>query len=805
MSPNIQIDGQTRESPDISKASSIAEVQAALAHLGDQEAIVTTRLNSLIASQKDLSRDLARLDLLRAHLGSQVATTRAVSNGMLSDAASTAKRISGAVKRLDLEQSRVRATLEVVEQVTELKACVLGVAGSMGGPQDWETAAVYLSRASKIPRDIITGQFAEETVPTAEVPDPPSVTLEAAAESLCGLFTREFEKAAKEGDGAKVTRFFKLFPLIGKLDVGLDIYGRYVCQGVASRARTNLHAGTGGNQRKDGFFYANALTKLFEHIAQIVDGHGSLVERHYGAGRMVKVIERLQKEADIQGGIILDTWADERHINRRLTDIKSYAFSFLVQSFLPTPRAAVGVQRANSPAHRDGTGGGRPSEDEGVDMKETDGLLSEIGVMLGRWSLYSRFLASKCREDPNAASLSLPSVLSDSQLSKKVADHLTNAFNAMTTFFFRRSVEKAFQLDEPPAELSLSVGSSLQSNPPYITSAVDDVMYIVNKVLQRSLATSQAAVVSSVIPTVGRVLGSDFVGMIQRKMRDESYPKGAVQGAPPPEDKVVAFLVLINNLDVATDYTKRIVQGRLELAPSSGPTHEEDGPSAPLTELFPFGNEAAVAANALKSMESSFAGKTSELIGDGIQATFNQVVKPRLRPMLADAFRDIDYTLKEEELMERSRNEDENGDRDESIDEDTVKHRFERGWDSLIKPLNRILTERNSDKLLSTTASYLGRMLEKRIWNYYGRVNELGAVRLERDVASVVSTVIRGGRYGIRDAFMKCTQICLVMNMEEDEWDELKTAADSESEGEMHWKLSADERNKARAMIKESR
>ncbi|KAI9769176.1 MAG: hypothetical protein M1839_003780 [Geoglossum umbratile] len=808
MSSHTQIDSQIQESLDISKASSITEIQAALAHLSDQEATVTARLNSLVASQKDLSRDLGQLDLLRAHLGSQVAATRSVSNGMLSDAASTAKRISSAVKRLDLEQSRVKATLEVVEQVTELKACILGVTGSMGGPQDWETAAVYLSRASKIPKDIINGQFAEETVPTAEVPDPPRVTLEAAAESLCGLFIREFEKAAKEGDGAKVTRFFKLFPLIGKSDVGLDIYGRYVCQGVASRARTNLHAGTGGNQRKDSFFYANALTKLFEHIAQIVDGHGSLVERHYGMGRMVKVIERLQKEADVQGGIILDTWADERHIDRKLTDIKSYAFSFLVQSFLPAPRAAAGAQRANSPAHRDGTGSGRPSEDEGVNMKEIDGLLSEAGVMLGRWSLYSRFLASKCKdhqqEDPDAVMLSLPPVLSNSQLSKKVTDRLISAFNAMTTFFFRRSVEKAFQLDEPPAGLSLSVGSSSQSNPPYITSAVDDVMYIVNKVLQRSLATSQSAVVSSVIPTVGRVLGSDFVGMIQRKMRDESYPKGAVQGALPPEDKVVAFLVLINNLDVATDYTKRIVQGRLEIAPPSGPTNEEDGPPAPLAELFPFSNDAMVTANALRSMESSFAGKTSELIGDGTQATFNQVVKPRLRPILADAFRDIDYMLKEEELAERNRNNDDGGDRDDAIDEDTVKRRFEQGWDSLIKPLNRILTERNFDKLLSTTAAYLGKMLEKRIWNYYGRVNELGAVRLERDVAGVVSTVIRGGRYGIREVFIKCTQICLVMNMEEDEWDELKTTGD-ESGGEMHWKLSVDERNKARVMIKESR
>lgn len=376
----------------ISQVTSVAEIKETLQTLREREASVTAKLKSLVASQAELSRELGRLDILRANLGTQVVNTRTIRNGMLSTASSTANRISGAVKRLDLEQSRVKATLQVVEQVAELKACVLEVHGSMGAPQDWETAAQYLNRAFKIPDEVIDSSFAEEIVPTAEVPDPPRVTLGNAAESLCGLFLREFNKAAKEGDVATVTRFFKLFPLIGRANVGLDAYGQFVCQGVAGQARANLNAGTGGAQRKEGLFYANALTKLFEQIALIVDRHGWLVEQHYGPGRMIKVIERLQAEADVQGGIILDTWSDERGLDRRLTDIRSYAFSFLVQSFLPGNRASTATPRANSPATKDG---GRTSEEGDVDMKEIDGLLSEAAVMLGRWALYTRFLATK--------------------------------------------------------------------------------------------------------------------------------------------------------------------------------------------------------------------------------------------------------------------------------------------------------------------------------------------------------------------------------------------------------------------------
>lgn len=776
--------GVHNASADIFAATSLADIHAGLAQLHQQEASVTQRLNDLIASQKDLSRELGRLDLLRAHLGTQVVSTRAISNGMLGDAASTANRISSAVKRLDQEQSNVKATLQVVEQVAELKACVLGVHGSMGAPQDWETAAGYIHRASKLPDDVVNGAFAEEIVPTAEVPDPPRVTLDAAAESLCALFLREFDKATKEGDGAKVTRFFKLFPLVGRTDTGLDAYGRYVCTGVASRARTNFNSAAPA-QRAEGPFYGNVLTKLFEHIAQIVDGHEPLVEQHYGPGMMAKVIERLQIEADVQGGIVLDTWHEERNIDRKLTDIKSYAFSFLVQSFLQSQQPSNGTPRSSSPA-------GAPirtSEDEGVDMKEVDGLLGESALMLGRYALYSRFISDKCAasqpEERIDHGLVMPPFLTNSNLQRKVGSHLVEPFNAMTTFFFRRSVEKAFQLDESPPDLTLNPNKPLGSSPPFVTSAVDDVMYIVNQVCQRTLATSQRAVIAEVIPAVSSILGTDFIGLTQRKMRDESYPKPIRAGELPPESKVIAFTVLINNLDIANDYIKRIVEQHL------GRQNPETGKS-PLQDLFPFGHDAVFVEAKLKGLESAFSAKSKELLNDGITVLFANVLKPRIRPILAEAFRDIDYAPSEE-------NDGQDQDEEEEDDADLVKSRFDRGWGVVIRPLKRILTAANFDRLLTQALNYLATALEKRIKQYYGRVNELGAVRLERDISGIVTAAVAGGKYGLRDAFTKCTQMTLIMNMEDDEWDEVAGAEDNDG---IPWVMDPEERRRVRAIVK---
>lgn len=784
MAADSTLSQATTDAGDIYKASSVAEIRATLSKLSEHEASVTARLDALVASQRDLSRQLTRLDLARAHLGSQVIAARSISNGMLTSAASTAGRISGAVKKLDQEQAAVKATLDVVEQVAELKACVLGVHGSMGAAQDWETAASYLARASKIPDEVIDGAFAEEIVPTAEVPDPPRVTLNEAAEGLCGLFLREFDQAAKDGDGARVTRFFKLFPLIGRTSQGLEAYGRYVCAGVASRARNNLNA----SQRREGLFYAATLTKLFEQIAQIIDGHEPLVERHYGAGMMAKVIERLQAEADMQGGIILDTWADDRSVARKVTDVKSYAFSFLVQSFLPSQKSSY--NRTHSPAGRD-SGSGRPSEDEGVDMKEIDGLLNEIAMMLSRWALYTRFIASKVHdpdEDPARNKLAMPPLLSNSNLQKKVTDLLVDPFNSMSTFFFRRSVEKAFQLDESPQDLTLNPNKPLGANPPFITSAVDDVMYIVNQVIQRTLGTSQRSVVASVIPAVGRVLGGDFFGMIQRKMRDESYPKAAIQGALPPESIIIQFLVLINNLDVSTDYLRRIVHTNLgkQAAPATDATVDTSNPT--ISGLFPFGHDAVYVENSLNSMLAAFESKTTDLINEAIEVMLKQVMRPRLRPVIIETFRDVDY-MPEEGTR---------GD-DAEDDENIVPQRFERGWMAFTLPVKRIMTEKNYNRLVTATTVYLSRTLEKRIWSYYGRVNQLGAIRLERDISGIVNAAVKGGRYGLRDMFARCIEMTLILNMEDEEWEEL-VQNPTQDDG-IVWHLDANERHKTRAIV----
>lgn len=373
---------------------------------------------------------------------------------------------------------------------------------------------------------------------------------------------------------------------------------------------------------------------------------------------------------------------------------------------------------------------------------------------------------------------------------------LVDPYNILTTFFFRRSVEKAFQLDESPSGLSLSMNRPVDSNPPFITSAVDVVMYIVNTVIRRSISTSQRGVIDSVISTISSLLGSDFVGMIQRKMRDESYPKSAVPGNLPPENIIISFIVLINSLDMANDYLARIVSNFIK--PADQQQHPNGAPhTKPLQDAFPFHNDAANVAARLTNLNTSFTAKTTELLTEGVKALFSQVIKPRLRPVLADTFRDADYTLGgEEELAELAAQNDQT--EDELLEQ--VPRAFEHGWDTLMRPVARLMTPRTYAALLDLTADYLARVLEKRVWSYAGgRTSPYGAIRMERDFSGVIG-VISKGNYAVREVFGRTAQVLMVANMEDEEWEEL--VGEEGQDGEMEWVLSEEERRRARSIVK---
>ncbi|KAF5254195.1 hypothetical protein FANTH_1077 [Fusarium anthophilum] len=741
--------------------SSEAGLRNVLDQFHEREDALINKLDAPMKGSRELNRHLGGLDSLHGDLDMQLIATRYIHSAILSTAGNTAERLSTTIRALDMEKRRVEATLIVIEQVMELKESIAGLIGSMGAPQDWEAASNYLSRASNIPEDIVRGDFALAVVPSIEAPDPPWTTIQNARKSLSALFLREFNVATEQGDGAKVARFFKLFPVIGggAEETGLEAYGRYICQGMEEVTRSALDGPRKARDRQNDLFHANKLTQLFEHIVQIADSHSDLIERYYSADKVVRVIERLQKEVDVQGGTILELWDDERAVNRTMADIKSYPFSFLSKSMMPVQRGLNFALRGNE----------LKKDEFDLDVKKVERLFGEMTTMLRNWSLYKRFIANKCKHEgvlDQEETLPLPEFLEQCNLNKKISEKLIEPYKLTATFLFRKSVEKAFEIDTAPSGLSLS--KPYDGSPPFILQAVDDIMYVVDNLLQHVLSTGNREVAVSVTLAISRVLESDFTAIIHRRMKDECYPKAPAQGGFSQEEKSVSFMVLMNTLDMAKEYLDRVLSSRghisetrpADLAPST----------QTLKDSFPFGRDAELVANGLQRLKGALCTKATELLNDGTRVLFDEVLWPRISPILATSFQDAIYDVLEGESLD-----------EDDVDGETMQQvplRFESGWLALTQPLKHIMTPRTYAALARLAANKLARVLKKRVWSSSGRVTALGGLRLESDFSGIIS-VITKDNYALREMAARLQEILAVANTEDDEWDEVESGNDS--------------------------
>lgn len=777
---------------NLDKASSERDLRDILHDLRETDNTVTGQLDQYVSGAKiSQNHDMKRLELLRTQLGTSLRTSGNSGNElrpMLSKAADVSGKISSRLRRIELEKHRVQEALEYVNNVISLKYSVIGIQDAMDS-RDWERAANHIHSAYQLPDDLVNGDFAKAMVPTSEIPDYPHETLQKAVESLGDLFLREFNKAADSQNMENVTRYFKLFPLIGKETHGLDVYAKFICGIITSHSRTLMQSRNNANTAKE-LFYAVAVSRLFENIAAIIAQHAPIVERHYGKGRMGRVVSKIQGEADSQGGLIVDTYWDERNVDKVLSQIKSYAFTFLVNSFTSSstrmsPFGNPTASRTNSPdvftagnsgyttkrSSSESTRGGGDDSDGGVDLKEVGNLVGECSVMLNRWTLYRKFIAIRWNDFDDKhtshnehSELTIPNVLQESGFANKASQKLIPSFESMATFVMRRSVEKAFQMDELP-----DLYQKYSREAPLVSSAVDDVMFILSTSVRQTVETGEAVLNKNVLGNFRRIMESDYVGILQRKLRDEAPkqlsamsqpykpPAGSSQKKPlagltgTEEKRLRAYLVYINSFSVSASYTDRIFS------------------SLDLDTNLPFNDDAKTVKNILMTFGSSLRSKCNELINDGIQVVFTTILNVRLRGVCNAMFKDADYMVDPQDS-----------------DEQHLSVTFAAGWEDLMREFSNILAPENFAKLVDKAASAVSRMLEKWVWSLEGRINELGAIRLDRDIGKIISLVSSDG-YRLRDKFVRVAQLVMILGLDEEE----------EEEG-IGWSLKDDERERAR-------
>ncbi|KAI1291602.1 Golgi transport complex subunit 4 [Mortierella claussenii] len=721
------VDGDTISQPKadilsidyIKSLTNLADIQECLRQLELEETQVDVDLDDLLTERESLEASLDKLEVLEPQLGTLQNQSKSLFK-IISDTSGLAEGISVKVRQLDLEQSRVQLAIKHVEDVQELKFCISGIQRAMQ-QSDYEDAARHMHKALGFDKTILEGSFAEISVPSASNPEYPTVLLANAKARLLEIISTEFEDAVQRQSEQDITRYFKLFPLIEEEQVGLDKYSKFVCAIVAGKAQASLVGSP-----KSPTFYADTLIRLFESIAVIIDQHQPVVEKYYGPGKMLRVIQRLQEESDIRSRKILEAFEEERDISRKIAEIKVF------REPKKTLAPSIGPIRSLTPQPSMSNSQQTVAVPEVIDPRELDINLNEMALISQRAHLYNRFLDSRAKseiehlvnedqvgdtlvEKPKNA-LNESGLMRASGLSRKV-EEIVDHYLAIEEFFLRRSVDKAMKIDEYDAGSKTS-------------SCVDDVFYILKKTISRAVYTSNVDCLAAMINFIKNTLDMDYISVFQRSM-------ASVFSNGDTKDARFRYMLLLNNVNVSVDYLEKL-------------TTEIEQES--VSTIASLSENALAKAKAVLSGLTGSSSKFRRILNQGIEELFDRTLRPRLQPLLIDSYKEITYVVTDEEYAEQ-----------ESLN--NFVHRFMSGFDGLIEPFKSTLTEDNYNQVIANAVASLTKAWEKLI--FQTKFNKMGAIRFDKDLRAVGFYLVSSTPFPVRENLTRLNQMAMLLDLEE--------------------------------------
>lgn len=324
-------------------------------------------------------------------------------------------------------------------------------------------------------------------------------------------------------------------------------------------------------------------------------------------------------------------------------------------------------------------------------------------------------------------------LIEDSTFRNSLHEHMRRTYVPLEIWYLKVSLEKAHQLDEPDTE-----------GRPAVTSVLDDAFYLIKMVIARVCSSTHAAAVVAIAKELRTILERDVAEALKRRL------EAAL--AANQHTKAIAYL---NDLELAAEYTSRIL----------------DDPSLASSNSFFIPAELDAVRRAISSLKTAADTALRSAHRHGVDAIFGALVRPKLRQLVLDIYREISYTLDEDSYAE-------------SEYADAVRKRFIRQWDALVDVPRTYMAESSYLAFFSLAVNGLVRPWEAHVRGL--RYTELGALRFDKDLRGVTGHLAGQTPLGtgtMRDAFARLQQMATLLNLDEtEEADELVASAG--------WKLS---------------
>ncbi|KAJ7063050.1 COG4 transport protein-domain-containing protein [Mycena amicta] len=435
-------------------------------------------------------------------------------------------------------------------------------------------------------------------------------------------------------------------------------------------------------------YYITALTALFESIALIVDQHQPVVEKYYGKGKMHSVVVRLLEECDRVVKSILDGWNEGK--DDFTQDI----------SESPTVTLASSLHARKPQASPD---------EELIDPREIDRLSSEAASMAGRWNLFKKFLSESLKSnDGDDETSEAPELVALQATSSQVLfeELLQFRYIPFEVWYTRTTIDKAHRLSSPDTSQS-----------PVTTD------YSGRFVVSRLLSTGSLGTVEKMFQQLRDIMEKDYIGVIKKKLDDVYRSSGSAgpnsRGERQERENRSAFIEKRLTRDVMTHPT--ITQHFLDVQQAEVKNH-----------IAAFSDLSAKLRSALRS---------------GIEQLFNQLLRPKLRNLIPDVYKDVSYVLDEESYSTAEY-------------QDVVRKRFIKAWEGLVDGYKDGFTDSNYRLFFGLALDVVLRPWEKFMMGF--RFTELGAIRFDRDLRAITTYLASHTAFGdAREKFLRFTTIFL--------------------------------------------
>uniref|UniRef100_A0A182U1B3 Conserved oligomeric Golgi complex subunit 4 n=1 Tax=Anopheles melas TaxID=34690 RepID=A0A182U1B3_9DIPT len=743
------------EDSDISTTEGIEEV---CQRITSKEQQIDSRLEEILSQQCQLEAKMRSIGVALSGLSVVSDKSRQLSD-MINHTATLAESVSAKVRRLDEARSRVSECQQRVHDLIDLQLCSQGVMSAIR-EEDFEQGAGHVNRFLSMDKTLLQKTADDVSGSITSVSQAVS-TLEQATVQMQQMVNQKFDEAVKRDDLASVERFFKIFPLLGMHDEGLEKFMTYICGKLQVKAAKELRSSMdiAKAEKRAAVAYADTLTILLENIARVIEVNQAIIENCYGPGRLVQICRILQRECDDEVTKCVQEFSRNRQTGRRIAQINDYI-----------KNAGGGSTMGH---YRKPSGGGGGSIDK-LNAKDIDSLIGEITIMHSRAELYVKFIKRRCANDLEKSSLpvevkqerlaELQTLLQKSRLNTQMQE-LLSTYLLFERYFMEESVLKAIGLDK------LEEGQQC-------SSMLDDVFFIVRKCIRRSNGTQSLDGVCAVINNAASCLEEDYMKALKAPLK-AGYPTGYIdlaqaynafqssiqQGRLQTSDSDQArgrFIAALNNADMSTEFIETLWKMMTEETEITFP-----GMSAREKEKLDS------CLGGLKSVGDSL----KALVDFGFQQLRSSAIKPRLHPWV-DQFLTHNHNLTEEELATYEASE-------------TFVQFLIVQIDGLLNSFKVALTPRNYDALVSIVTTEITARMERAVKKT--TFNRLGGLVLDQEIRALSSFLTGATSWSVRDKLAKLLQMGTILNLES--VSELPEYWESSSAS---WRLTA---NEARSIL----